>query len=470
MNDAPQIVRLPPHSLEAEDALLGSVIIDPDCIVDLDFLQPSMFYRQTNGWVFEAFRTLFEKHMPIDFVTVCETLRAIPTPNSDRLDELGGEGKIVGFINNVPTALNAVHYAGLIKDTYMRRQLLLAASQLANSVYDGETVNHALGIGQAALGEVIRQSESRRLIDAHDLMALTLLQYEKAKEFDGALTGVTTGYSDLDRLLGGLQKSDLIIVGARPGMGKTSFVNGVRLNASAAAKRVLSFDMEMRAAQNGLRMLSADARLDAKAVRDGQLGQLEEAKLLQSAGELSMRKLWIDDSPSHTIDSLRTRATRAYYEHGIELIIVDYLQLISAGARNRNRQEEVSEVGRSLKQLARELDIPIVATAQLSRNVEQRQNKRPNLADLRESGSLEQEADVVMFLYRDEYYNPETTERPNILEVNVAKHRNGPTGEIDLYWHAKAMAARNLQRMQLNLGKPAPWANKAAYDADQMDI
>jgi replicative DNA helicase len=264
--------------------------------------------------------------------------------------------------------------------------------------------------------------------------------------------GVPTGFTDLDRLLGGLNRSDLLILAARPGMGKTSLQNAIALTAAMRyGKRVAMFNLEMSGEQLVQRMIAAETRIDSQRLRRGQLHEHELPIFMEAIGRLSETRIFIDDTPSITTNQLRTKCRRLYAEHGLDLVIIDYLQLMSAEHSTNNRVMEISEISRGLKGLARELDVPVLAAAQLSRAVEQRQDKHPQLSDLRDSGSIEQDADIVMFIYRDEYYNPDTTERPNIAELTIAKHRNGPTGVIDLYWHSKLATFRNLQRQEINL-------------------
>jgi replicative DNA helicase len=271
---------------------------------------------------------------------------------------------------------------------------------------------------------------------------------ERGDEF----IGIPTGFTDLDRMLSGLNKSDLVIIAARPGMGKTALQNAVALNAARRYdKRVAMFNLEMSGEQLVQRMIASETRIDSQRLRRGELADHEWAIFLEALGRLSETRIFIDDTPSITPMQLRTKCRRLHAEHGLDLIMIDYLQLMSAEHPTSNRVQEVSEISRELKGLARELDVPVVAAAQLSRAVEQRQNKRPMLSDLRDSGSIEQDADVVMFIYRDDYYNPDSSERPNIAEVNVAKHRNGPTGAIDLFWHGKLATFRNLHRQEIEL-------------------
>jgi replicative DNA helicase len=263
--------------------------------------------------------------------------------------------------------------------------------------------------------------------------------------------GIPTGFTDLDRLLGGLNKSDLIIIAARPGMGKTSLQNAMALTAATKhGKRIAMFNLEMSGEQLVQRMIAAETKIDSQRLRRGQLAEQEMPIFMEAVGRLSETKIFIDDTPSITPNQLRTKCRRLYAEHGLDLVMIDYLQLMQGERSTNNRVQEISEISRGLKGLARELNVPVLAASQLSRAVEQRAEKRPLLSDLRESGSIEQDADIVMFIYRDDYYN-DASERPNIAEINVAKHRNGPTGSIDLYWHGKLATFRNLQRQEINL-------------------
>ena len=455
------IERLPPHSQEAEQAVLGSIMINPDCLVELDFLKPAQFYMGIHEWIYEAMQALADRGMPIDYVTLTEQLA-----KDEKLEKIGGDSYIVSLLNAVPTAINAVHYGRIVQANHMRRMLIQAAAQAAQLAYSDNDIEGVVATAQHLMGDVAAATGARHITHIRDMMDEALDHIDRMADIE--VTGIPTGFKDLDKILGGMHNGDLIIIGARPGMGKTALMNGIRIAAARAGYKTGSFDMEMSALQNSLRMLASESRVPSQNLRSGILTELEQPKLMEAAGELSMLNIYVDDSPSQTIESIMSRSRFMYYRYGINLILIDYAQLVEATARSR--QEEVSQISRKLKQLARELNIPIIAAAQLSRNLESRQDKRPQLADLRESGSLEQESDVVIFIYRDEYYHPDTTERPNIAEIIIAKHRNGPTGSIDLYWHSKLTSFRNLERQRLDLSAPAPWENKAAYDASTMEI
>jgi replicative DNA helicase len=443
------IERLPPHSIESEEAVLGSLLIDPDAIFEVaSFLRPEAFYRLQNRWIYEAILSLNEQREPLDFITLTEELR-----RREQLEELGGEGYVISLINTVPTSINARSYARMVEATSMRRKMIGAASTIANLAYnEAEDINVVIDRAERALFIISEERTTRDLVPIKQIARSYLERIEELNRLGDEVIGVPTGFVDLDRLLGGLNRSDLIIVAARPGMGKTSLQNSIASTAATRyGKRIAIFNMEMSGEQLVQRMIAAETRIDSQRLRRGDLHTNEWPIFMEAVGRLSETRIFIDDTPSITPIQLHTKCRRLYAEHGLDMVMIDYLQLMQAERPFNNRVQEISDISRSLKSLARELDVPVVAAAQLSRAVEQRQDKRPLLSDLRDSGSIEQDADVVMFIYRDEYYSPDTTERPNIAEINIAKHRNGPTGTIDLYWHGKLATFRNLQRQEISL-------------------
>lgn len=449
MFEMSSIERLPPHSVESEEAVLGSLLIDPDAVFEVaGFLRPEAFYRLQNRWIYEAMLTLYERREPLDFITLTEELR-----RREQLEELGGEGYVIGLINTVPTSINARSYARMVEATSLRRKMIGAASTIANLAYDeAEDINIVIDRAERALFSISEERTTRDLVPIKQIARSYLERIEELNRLGDEVIGVPTGFVDLDRLLGGMNRSDLIIVAARPGMGKTSLQNSMALTAATRhSKRIAIFNLEMSGEQLVQRMIAAETRIDSQRLRRGDLHQNEWPIFMEAVGRLSETRIFIDDTPSITPMQLHTKCRRLYAEHGLDMVMIDYLQLMQAERPFSNRVQEISEISRSLKSLARELDVPVVAAAQLSRAVEQRQDKRPLLSDLRDSGSIEQDADVVMFIYRDEYYSPDTTERPNIAEINIAKHRNGPTGTIDLYWHGKLATFRNLQRQEISL-------------------
>jgi len=440
--------RLPPHSIEAEEAVLGSLLIDPDAIFEVaGFLKPEAFYRVHNRWIYDAIVTLNERHEAIDFITLTEELR-----RREQLEEVGGEAYLIGLLNVVPTAVNTRTYARAVEAAATRRKLITAAGTIADLAFDeSEEIEQVIDRAEHTLFGVSEERTTRDLVAIKQIARSYLERVEELHQRGEDVIGVPTGFTDLDRMLGGLNRSDLIIIAARPGMGKTSLQNAMALTAARHYhKRIAMFNLDMSAEQLVQRMISAETRIDSQRLRRGALADQEWPIFMQAIGHLSETRIFIDDTPSITPMQLRTKCRRLYSEHGIDLIMIDYLQLMQTEYRSNNRVTEISEISRGLKGLARELDVPVVAAAQLSRAVEQRQDKRPMLSDLRDSGSIEQDADVVMFIYRDEYYN-EGTDRPNIAEVNVAKHRNGPTGTVDLFWHGKLATFRNLQRKEIAL-------------------
>ncbi len=443
-----EIERLPPHSTEAEEAVLGSLLIDPDAIFEVaSFLRPEAFYRVANRWIYDSILALSERREPIDFITLTEELR-----RREQLEEVGGEAYLIGLLNVVPTSINARSYAQVVEAASTRRKLISAAGTIANLAYnEAEDISVVIDRSEQTLFGVSEERTTRDLVPVKQITRTYLERVEELNRRGDDVIGVPTGFKDLDRLLGGLNRSDLVIVAARPGMGKTSLQNAMALTAARRYnKRVALFNLEMSGEQLVQRMISAETRIDSQRLRRGNLAEQEWPIFMQAIGRLSETSIFIDDTPSITPMQLRTKCRRLYAEHGIDLIMIDYLQLMNSEFRTANRVQEISDISRGLKTLARELDVPVVAAAQLSRAVESRQDKRPMLSDLRDSGSIEQDADVVMFIYRDEYYN-EDTERPNIAEINIAKHRNGPTGSVDLFWHGKLATFRNLQSSEVDL-------------------
>jgi replicative DNA helicase len=443
------IDRIPPNNIEAEEALLGSLLIDTDAIFDVAaFLRPDAFYLEKNRWVYSAVLDLNEAHKPVDLITLSDELR-----RREQLNELGGEAYLIGLINLVPTSVNARSYGRIVEAAALRRRMIKAASTIANLAYEeDEDVNVVIDRAEQALFSVSEERTTRDLVPVREIARGYLERIEELHARGDDVIGVPTSFNDLDRLLGGLNKSDLIIIAARPGMGKTALQLAIgQAAARRFDKRVAMFSLEMSSEQMVQRMIAAETRIDSQRLRRGDLHDSEWPIFYEAVGRLSMTNIFIDDTPSITPMQLRTKCRRLYAEHGIDLIMVDYLQLMQAEYTQNNRVQEISEISRSLKGLARELDVPLVANSQLSRAVEQRQDKRPQLSDLRDSGSIEQDADVVIFIYRDEYYNPETSEKPNIAEVNIAKHRNGPTAMVNLYWHGQLATFRNLQRQEIAL-------------------
>ena len=443
------IDRIPPNNVEAEEALLGSLLIDPEAIFEVAaFLRPRAFYREQNRWIYQAILDLNEARRPVDLITLTDELR-----RREQLDELGGEAYIIGLINTVPTSINAYSYGRIVEAAALRRRMIITASTIVNLAYEeDEDVSVVIDKAEQALFSVSEERAVRDLVPVREIARNYLDRIEELHARGDEVIGVPTGFTDLDKILGGLNKSDLVIVAARPGMGKTALQLAIGQTAARRfSKRVAIFSLEMSAEQLVQRMIAAETRIDSQRLRRGDLQEHEWPIFYEAIGRISEALLFIDDTPSITPMQLRTKARRLYAEHGLDLIMIDYLQLMQGERSMSNRVQEISDISRGLKGLARELDVPVVAASQLSRAVEQRQDKRPQLSDLRDSGSIEQDADVVMFIYRDEYYNPDASERPNIAEISIAKHRNGPTAVVDLYWYGQLATFRNLQRQEIAL-------------------
>jgi len=447
-----------PANLEAEEAVLGSLLIDPDAILKVaTFLRAEDFYRQKHGWIYQAALDLHERREPVDFVTLCDELR-----RREQLDEVGGAAYITALINAVPTAAHVEHYARIVERTAVLRRLISAAGRIAAMAYEGsESADEVVDQAEQLIFSVSERRIQQQLVPIKQVMKEVIDRIEYLQKHRDGLLGVPTGFLDLDKLLGGLQRSDLIIIAGRPGMGKSSL--GLNIALHAAKKydlRVGLFSLEMSTEQVVQRLLAAETGIDSQRLRLGTFGEGDWPKLVEAAGVLADAPLFIDDTPAISALEMRTKARRLHAEQGLDLLIVDYLQLMRSDVRFENRVQEISYISRSLKSLARELEVPLVAISQLSRAVESRHDKRPLLSDLRESGALEQDADVVMFIYRDDAYYTEDEwyeryrgqDKPypkNVAEIIVAKHRHGPTATISLYFHKELTKFADLVKRPL---------------------
>ncbi len=413
-----------PHSREAEEAVLGAVLINPEVYYEVaQILQPDDFYIVRNRWVWEAFTRLHETREPIDYLTVVQQLE-----EDNQLMEVGGPAYITALISQTPTSLHAEAYAHMVEEAAVRRRMLSAANEMAKLAFDQQRSVDT--IIDEAEKSVFSLSERRAQHDLQSIQTVLSDYFDRIDELskrDEDIFGVPTGLKDLDTLLGGLQKSDLLIIAGRPGMGKTGFLLSVAKNAAQRHKKhVAIFSLEMSAEQLVQRLIAQETGIDTQHLRTGKLGDDEWPLFTHAIEVLSDTHIWLDDTPAITPLQLRTKCRRLHLEYSLDLVIVDYLQLMSGDTRNDNRVQEVSYISRNLKVLARELNVPVLAAAQLSRAVEQRADKRPVLSDLRESGSLEQDADIVMFINRPDALEKDNP-RKNIAEIIVAKHRNGPT-------------------------------------------
>jgi replicative DNA helicase len=419
-----------PYNLEAEEAVLGSLLLDRDAIIKIaSFLKPTDFYRDANGWIYDTILDLYHRREPADTILLAGEL-----DRQGKLEQVGGYAYLFHLINVTPTAVHVEYYAHEVEKASVRRRLITAGGQIAALGYqEAEDLPPVLDKAEQLLFGVTQRTSSQDFTSLRDILESYFDRMELVHEHKGTIVGVPTGFHDLDELTGGLQKSDLIIVAARPAAGKTSFGLSIAHNAASAGKHVGVFSLEMSAEQIVQRLLSIESSVDMQRLRLGYLNDTEWQRLNDAFGRLAEASIYIDDSAALSVMEVRSRARRLQAEVGVDLLMIDYLQLMQgrrAGGSD-NRVQEVSEITRGLKQLARELDCPVIALSQLSRAVESRQSHVPMLSDLRESGSIEQDADIVMFIYREELYNPET-ERKGIAEIHVAKHRNGPTGVVPL--------------------------------------
>ncbi len=436
--------KVPPQNLDAEKSLLGAVLIDEEVLADIsEHVTEKDFYDKRHATIYGGMMRLYEKHKPVDLLTLTEELQ-----RKKELELIGGSAYLTELTNYVPTAAHAEAYAELVAQKAVRRRLIKASSEISEMGFDEDTTTQELlEKAEAELFSVSDQSLKQDLTSIESILTESFDRMEELHRNKGALRGVRTGYRDLDNMTAGLQRSDLIILAARPAMGKTTLVTNLAYNVATVAKQpVLFFSLEMSKEQLVDRMLADASGVDAWNIRTGNLSDQDFAKLSEAMGEMAEAPIYIDDTPGLSVLEMRTKARRAAHEQPLGLIIVDYLQLMQASGRSDgNRVQEVSEISRGLKLIARELNVPVIALSQLSRSVENRSPQIPQLADLRESGSIEQDADIVMFIYREAYYNPET-ERENITDLIIAKHRNGPVGKVELYFHPERLRFMSLDK------------------------
>ena len=437
--------KIPPQNLDAEKSLLGAVLIDEEVLADAaEITHANDFYDKNHGLIFAGIMRLFEKHKPVDLLTLTDELK-----RKDELELVGGSAYLTELTNYVPTAAHASAYAEMVAQTAVRRRLIKASGDISELGYDeSTTTQQLLEKAEAELFSVSDQSTKQDLVSLESILTDSFDRIEELSKNKGSLRGVRTGYRDLDNMTAGLQKSDLIILAARPAMGKTTLVTNLAYNVATIEKKpVLFFSLEMSKEQLVDRMLADASGVDSWNIRTGNLSDNDFAKLSEAMGEMAEAPIYIDDTPGLSVLEMRTKARRIAHENQLGLIIVDYLQLMQAnGNHNGNRVQEVSEISRGLKLIARELNVPLIALSQLSRSVESRTPPIPQLADLRESGSIEQDADIVSFIYRPGYYEPDNPEVQNITDLIIAKHRNGPVGKVQLYFHPERLRFMSLDR------------------------
>ncbi|WZX99791.1 replicative DNA helicase [Bacillus sp. FSL W7-1360] len=445
--------RIPPQNIEAEQAVLGACFLAGQAVTTAsERLLPEDFYRVSHQRIYEVMLDLAERGEPVDLVTVTSTLQ-------DRgwLDEIGGVTYLTDLANAVPTAANVEYYSRILEEKSLLRRLIRAATNIAKNGYASEEeVDAILDEAEKAILDVSHRKNSGSFVSIKDVLVETYDRIEMLQKTRGDITGLATGFSELDTMTAGFQRSDLIIVAARPSVGKTAFALNIAQNvATKSDVNIAIFSLEMGASQLVTRMLCAEGNIDAQRMRTGALEEEDWQKLTMAMGSLSRAGIYIDDSPGVKVSDIRAKCRRLQQEKGLGLILIDYLQLIQGHGRSgENRQQEVSEISRTLKAIARELDVPVIALSQLSRGVESRQDKRPMMSDIRESGSIEQDADIVAFLYRDDYYDKET-ENQNIIEIIIAKQRNGPVGTVELAFIKEYNKFVNLERRHEEQGMPS---------------
>ncbi|WP_090574561.1 replicative DNA helicase [Paenibacillus sp. OV219] len=422
--------RVPPQNMEAEQAVLGAVLLQTEALITaMERVRSEDFYLPSHQLIFEAMIELGESSQPIDLVTLTAYLQ-----DHQQLEEIGGVSYLAKLGNSVPTAANVDYYAQIVEEKSMLRRLIRTATNIVSNGYAAaEDVGSMLSEAESRILEISNRRSSSGFISIRDVLMEVFEKVEFLYSNKGGASGIPSGFSDLDKMTSGFQRNDLIIIAARPSVGKTAFALNVAQNVGVRSKETVAiFSLEMSAAQLVQRMICAESNVDAGRMRTGYLEGDDWEKLTMAIGSLSEAQIYIDDTPGITVADIRAKCRRLKKERGLGMILIDYLQLIQGrGKAGENRQQEVSEISRTLKQIARELEVPVIALSQLSRGVEQRQDKRPMMSDLRESGSIEQDADIVAFLYRDDYYDKES-EKKNIIEIIIAKQRNGPVGTVEL--------------------------------------
>ncbi len=459
--------RIPPHNLEAEQSILGALFLDQEVMLKVgDVLRPEDFYKDSHRIIFETMVELFERHEPVDLLTVGNRLEEKGT-----LKNIGGRTALVELTNSVTTGAHSAHYAEIVSKKAALRRLLKAAGEISELGFDEENdVDSVLDQAEQTLFNVSANFIKQSFFPLHSVLTAAFERIDELHKDPGKLRGVPTGFTGVDNLLAGLQRSDLIILAARPSVGKTSFALDIMRAVSMKTKLPVGlFSLEMAKEQLVDRMICAEAGVDLWKLRTGRLSDKDDdfPRIGDALGRLSEAPIYIDDSPSASVMTIRTKARRLQSEHGLSMIVIDYLQLMEARNKTDNRVQEVAEISRGLKQIARELNVPVLALAQLSRAVELQKPAIPRLAHLRDSGSIEQDADVVMFLYRkaaDRNYQPEelTPEEKSSAELHIAKHRNGPTGMVKLFWDAARASFKNLDTRYAGGGSAMATAPSAA--------
>ena len=437
------IKRILPHSIEAEQSVIGSMILDRDAIlVASEILTSDDFYQKQYGIIFDAMVELCNEGQPVDLITLQNRLKEKELP-----PDISSMEYVRDLIAAVPTSANVKYYANIVSEKAVLRRLIRTTEEVANACYlEKDSTETILEESEKKLFNILQRTNGSDYVPIQQVVLNAVSNIEKASKLKGSVTGIPTGFVDLDYKTSGMHASDLVLIAARPSMGKTAFVlNIAQYMAFRKDVTVAIFSLEMSKEQLVTRMMAMEAMVDSQSIRTGDLQETDWEKIMESAGTIGRSPLIIDDTPGITIAELRSKCRRYKQIHGLDLIIIDYLQLMSGGNRSESRQQEISEISRSLKALAREMNAPVIALSQLSRRVEERKPAKPMLSDLRESGSIEQDADVVMFIYRDEYYN-EDSEKKGIAEIIVDKQRNGSTGSVELVWLGQYTKFGNKER------------------------
>ena len=435
--------RVLPHSIEAEQSVIGAMIIDRDAIsIASEIVYPDDFYNKQYGILFSTMIELNDEGKPVDLITLQDRLKEKDVP-----PEVSSLEFIRDIITAVPTSANVRYYAGIVAEKSTLRKLIRLSGEIENNCYASkDSLEVILDDTEKRVFELVQKRNTQDLVPIRQVVMNAVNRIEQVSKNKGDITGIPTGFIDLDRMTSGMQPADLVLIAARPSMGKTAFVLNIAQHvAFKKDKAVAVFSLEMSKEQLVNRMFALEATVDAQKLRNGNLDDREWDKLAEAAGRIGKSKLIIDDTPGISVQEMRSKCRKIKLEMGLDMIIIDYLQLMSSNGKSESRQQEISEISRSLKALAREMSVPVMALSQLSRAVEQRQDKRPMMSDLRESGAIEQDADVIMFIYRDDYYNKDT-DKPNVAEIIIGKQRNGPVGTVELAWLNQYTRFANLQK------------------------
>ena len=439
-----EVGKIPPHDIEAEQAILGSMLIDKDAVINaIEVLKEEDFYREDNKTIYSAMLSLYARSEPIDIITVKSELTQI-----GKFETVGGLEYLASLPDKVPVVSNIENYIQIVEEKSILRKLIKASNEISQMGYEQtEETERIMDVAEKKIFDIMQNRNTKGYTPIKEVLINAIDELEKLYNHKGGITGIATGFIDLDRITAGLHNSDLVLIAARPAMGKSAFALNIASHVAIREKvPVAVFNLEMSKEQLGNRILCSEAMVDSNKVRTGNIEEEDWIKLVSAVGPLSEAEIYIDDTPGISISEIRAKCRKMKLEKNIGLIIIDYLQLIQGtGKKNASREQEISEISRSLKILAKELNVPVIALSQLSRAAEQRTDHKPMLSDLRESGAIEQDADIVMFIYREDYYNPDT-ERKNIAEIILAKHRAGATGTVELMWLGSYTKFVNLAR------------------------